>query len=47
MLAAGLTAIVYALVEADDSGWDSPATLGLLIGGIAVLAGFRLLEGRR
>jgi EmrB/QacA subfamily drug resistance transporter len=47
MLALGLTAIVYALVEADEAGWDSVQTIGLLLGGIAVLAGFHRFEGQR
>ncbi len=47
VLAGGLTAIVYALVEADDWGWDSPATLALLAAGIAVLIGFWRLERSR
>ena len=40
LLAAGLTAFVFALVEADDWGWGSPRTLGLLAVGAAVLFWF-------
>jgi EmrB/QacA subfamily drug resistance transporter len=47
VVAAGLTAIVFALVEADEWGWGSARTLGLLGAGAAVLAGFWLLEHRR
>ncbi len=47
VLGAGLTAIVYALVEADTWGWESARTLGLLAGGIAVLGGFWVLERRK
>ena len=46
VLGAGLTAVVYALVEADDWGWDSARTLGLLGGGIALLVCFWALEHR-
>jgi len=46
VLGAGLTAVVYALVEADDWGWGSARTLGLLGGGIAVLLCFWVLEHR-
>ena len=46
MLAVGLIAVVFALVEADDWGWDSARTLGLLAGGLAVLAGFWRIEHR-
>ena len=46
VLGAGLTAVVYALVEADDWGWDSARTLGLLGGGLALLACFWALEHR-
>jgi len=47
VLGAGLTAVVYALAEADDWGWGSARTLGLLAAGLAVLAGFWALERRR
>jgi EmrB/QacA subfamily drug resistance transporter len=47
VLGAGLTAIVYALVEADEWGWGSIGTLGLLAAGAALLYGFWLLEHRR
>jgi EmrB/QacA subfamily drug resistance transporter len=46
VLAVGLTAIVFALIEADEWGWGSVRTLGLLLAGAAVLAGFRAIEGR-
>ena len=47
VLAAGLTAFVFALIEADDWGWGSPRTLGLLAVGAAVLFWFYRLEHRR
>jgi EmrB/QacA subfamily drug resistance transporter len=47
VLGGGLTAVVYALVEADEWGWLSPRTLALLGAGVAVLYGFWLLEHHR
>jgi EmrB/QacA subfamily drug resistance transporter len=46
VLAVGLTMVVFGLIEADDWGWDSARTLGLLAGGAAVLACFTWLEQR-
>lgn len=46
-LATGLTLVVLALVEADEWGWGSAATLGVLAAGALALAGFRALERRR
>jgi EmrB/QacA subfamily drug resistance transporter len=46
VLGAGLTAIVFALVQADEWGWGSVRTLGLLAAGAVVLAGFWRLEHR-
>lgn len=45
-LTGGSTMVVLALVESDVWGWDSAATLGLLAGGISVLALFWLVEHR-
>jgi EmrB/QacA subfamily drug resistance transporter len=47
VLGAGLTAVVYALVEADEWGWLSPRTLALFGAGVAALYGFWLLEHHR
>jgi EmrB/QacA subfamily drug resistance transporter len=47
VLAAGLTAVVFALVEADEWGLDSARTLGLLAAGIAILVAFWRLERSR
>lgn len=47
VLGAGLTAVVFALVQADEWGWGSAATLALLAGGLIVLGGFWALEQRR
>ena len=46
VLGAGLTMLVFALIEADDWGWESIRTIGLLVGGATVLAGFWWLERR-
>ena len=46
VLAIGLTAIVLALVQADEWGWASARTLGLLAGGALALFGFWRLEHR-
>ena len=43
---AGLALLVYALVEAPDAGWDSPETLGMIAGSIALLAAFVAIELR-
>jgi EmrB/QacA subfamily drug resistance transporter len=43
---AGLTALVYALVGANDAGWGSVQTLGLAGLALALLAGFVVAEGR-
>jgi EmrB/QacA subfamily drug resistance transporter len=47
VLGVGLTAVVCALVEADDWGWLSARTLGLFAAGVVVLCGFWRLEHRR
>ena len=43
---AGLMAIVYGIVGANQYGWASVRTLGFLIGGIVLLVGFVLIEAR-
>jgi len=43
---AGLFAIVYGFSEAERSGWTDPLTLGFLIGGVALLAVFAVIERR-
>ena len=37
---AGLSLLVYALVEAPDAGWGSPETLGMIAGALALLGAF-------
>jgi EmrB/QacA subfamily drug resistance transporter len=46
LLTGGLTAAVAALVKADNWGWSSPATLGLLAGGLLALVAFWFVEHR-
>ncbi len=41
---AGLALLVYALVEAPDAGWDSPETLGMIAGALALLGAFYVIE---
>jgi EmrB/QacA subfamily drug resistance transporter len=43
---AGLSLLVYALVEAPDAGWGSAQTIGLLAAAVAVLAAFVAIELR-
>ncbi|WP_406273538.1 MFS transporter [Streptomyces sp. NBC_00191] len=43
---AGLTVLVYALVEAPKNGWSAPETFVLLTGGTVLLAGFAVWERR-
>jgi EmrB/QacA subfamily drug resistance transporter len=43
---AGLTMLVYALVDANDAGWGSAQTLGLAAGALALLALFVAIELR-
>ncbi len=45
-LTASLTALVLALVEANSWGWDSPATVGLLVGSIVGFVAFVAIELR-
>jgi EmrB/QacA subfamily drug resistance transporter len=46
VLATGLTALVFGLVQADEWGWGSAKTLGMLALGLALLAGFWIVEHR-
>jgi len=43
---AGLSVLVYALVEAPDVGWGSGQTIGLLAGAVALIAAFVAIERR-
>src|SRR5579862_2334445 len=42
----GLSLLVLGIVRTDQTGWSSAQTLGLIAGGIALLAVFVLIEGR-
>jgi EmrB/QacA subfamily drug resistance transporter len=42
----GLALLVYALVEAPDTGWGDPQTIVLLAGAAALLGAFLLIESR-
>ncbi|GAB2635565.1 hypothetical protein GCM10027088_08700 [Nocardia goodfellowii] len=44
--AAGLVALVYACTLAEGRGWGDRVVLGLLVGGVALLALFALIESR-
>jgi EmrB/QacA subfamily drug resistance transporter len=44
--AAALLALTYGLIEGQDFGWGSPATIGLVAGGAAGLGAFVVLEAR-
>jgi EmrB/QacA subfamily drug resistance transporter len=46
LAATGLAAVLYALSNASTSGWDSPAVLVTLIGGLCLLALFVVVELR-
>ena len=43
---AGLTILVYALVDAEDAGWGSTQTIGLLALAVGLLAAFVVIENR-
>src|SRR3977135_1233159 len=43
---AGLVVLVYAIVKAQAFGWGSARTIGLIAGGVALLAVFTLIERR-
>ena len=46
LVVAGLIGFVYGLSEADTEGWGAPLTIGLLVGGVILLALFALTERR-
>jgi MFS family permease len=43
---AGLLALTFAFIEGSRLGWGSPPIVALLIGAVALLGGFVVLEGR-
>jgi EmrB/QacA subfamily drug resistance transporter len=46
LLAVGLTAILLALTKTADWGWGDPKVIGMIVGGLVVLAGFGRYESR-
>ena len=46
-LVLGLTALVVAFMQGVEWGWDAPAILALLVGGVVLLALFAVTEQRR
>jgi EmrB/QacA subfamily drug resistance transporter len=44
--AAGMTVLIFGVIEAPDWGWRSWAALGTIVGGVALLAIFVLVEQR-
>ncbi|MBD0283173.1 MAG: MFS transporter [Thermoleophilaceae bacterium] len=45
-MALGLTAVVFSLVQGEQWGWDSAATLGILAAGLGLLAALWFVEHR-
>ena len=45
-ITAGIVLAVYAVVKAPDNGWGSAQTIALVIGGLALIAGFVAIELR-
>jgi Major Facilitator Superfamily len=46
-ITSALALLVYAIVEAPDTGWGDPQTIALLAGSAALLGGFALIESRQ
>jgi EmrB/QacA subfamily drug resistance transporter len=44
--AAGMTVLIFGVIEAPDWGWSSMAALGTIVGGVALLTIFVLVEQR-
>jgi EmrB/QacA subfamily drug resistance transporter len=42
----GLSLLVFGIVRTDSTGWGNAATLGAIIAGVVILAGFLINEGR-
>lgn len=47
LLVAGLSALIFAIMEGPDRGWNSPAILPLLIAGLVLLVAFYIVERRK
>jgi EmrB/QacA subfamily drug resistance transporter len=46
LVTAGLVALTFGIVRTDTLGWDAPGVLAPLAAGLALLAGFLVVEGR-
>jgi EmrB/QacA subfamily drug resistance transporter len=46
-ITAALALLVYAIVEAPDTGWGDPQTIGLLAGSALLIAAFTAIESRQ
>lgn len=46
LLGSGLFALVYGLIKAQEWGWGAAQTLGFLVGGLALLIAFGVVEAR-
>jgi EmrB/QacA subfamily drug resistance transporter len=46
LVTGGLGAVAYGIVQTESSGWGAPATLLPLLGGLALLMAFVVVEGR-
>jgi EmrB/QacA subfamily drug resistance transporter len=46
LVTVGLGAVVFGLIEAPARGWVDPLVVAALVGGVAALAGFVVVEGR-
>jgi MFS family permease len=46
LVTVGLGAVVFGLIEAPARGWGDPLVVAALVGGVAALAGFVVVEGR-
>jgi hypothetical protein len=43
---AGIATLIYGIVNANDSGWGSPATIATVVAGVGLLIAFVLIERR-
>nr|WP_296770799.1 DHA2 family efflux MFS transporter permease subunit [Rhodococcus sp. (in: high G+C Gram-positive bacteria)] len=46
LVSVGLAGIVYGLSSAESNGWSDPITIGALVGGLAVLVAFAIVESK-
>ncbi|WIB37092.1 MFS transporter [Curtobacterium sp. MCJR17_043] len=45
-ITAGLVGVVYGFSNAETNGWDAPLTIGMLVGGVLLIAAFVVIETR-